>query len=323
MQLDAILVNSGAKYRKEVLAMPIAALMDTVLSHMTLRMGVRGNETVGAAGSDAELRPYKSEKGATDTTSLIGRTLTTYLGDVVEEFDPYQLFSTVYGEQWSDLTERKEADIVKTLSLAQAKTVSKKLAKAMFCAKRNASGSKTTDLFDGFDTIAAKEVTATNLSTTKGNYIEVDQITELNAGDVLQAIYDAASEELTEAEDLKMFMPKSVKKMYEKWCLANFGAVVLLIGLVLLTIRRKRQNPRFFTSNYQDWYLLGIIWVITLTGCLSQMFRLADAVHCAYIVYYLHLVFVWMLFAYLPWSKLGHLAYRTCALLFVRMYGRG
>ena len=53
MQLDAILVNSGAKYRKEVLAMPIAALMDTVLSHMTLRMGVRGDETVGTAGSDA------------------------------------------------------------------------------------------------------------------------------------------------------------------------------------------------------------------------------------------------------------------------------
>lgn len=226
MQLDAILVNSGAKYRKEVLAMPIAALMDTVLSHMTLRMGVRGNETVGAAGSDAELRPYKSEKGATDTTSLIGRTLTTYLGDVVEEFDPYQLFSTVYGEQWSDLTERKEADIVKTLSLAQAKTVSKKLAKAMFCAKRNTGGSKTTDLFDGFDTIAAKEVTGSNLSAAKGNYIEVDQITELNAGDVLQSIYDTASEELTEAEDLKMFMPKSVKKMYEKWCLANFGAVI-------------------------------------------------------------------------------------------------
>ena len=40
-------------------------------------------------------------------------------------------------------------------------------------------------------------------------------------------------------------------------------------------------------------------------------------------VYYLHLVFVWMLFAYLPWSKLGHFVYRTAALLFVRMYGRG
>jgi quinone-modifying oxidoreductase subunit QmoC len=53
------------------------------------------------------------------------------------------------------------------------------------------------------------------------------------------------------------------------------------------------------------------------------MFRLFDWVYFAYTVYYLHLVFVWMLFAYLPWSKLGHLCYRTAALLYVRMYGRG
>lgn len=111
--------------------------------------------------------------------------------------------------------------------------------------------------------------------------------------------------------------------LYPVKILANLGAVCLLVALVLLTIRRKRQDPRFFSSNYQDWYLLGLIWVIALTGCFSQFFRLVDAVHCAYLVYYLHLVFVWMLFAYLPWSKLAHLAYRTCALLYVRMYGRG
>ncbi|MDO5536665.1 MAG: quinone-interacting membrane-bound oxidoreductase complex subunit QmoC [Desulfovibrionaceae bacterium] len=105
--------------------------------------------------------------------------------------------------------------------------------------------------------------------------------------------------------------------------LANFGAIVLIVGLVSLTLRRKRQNPKFFSSNYHDWYLLGIIWAVALTGLLSQLFRLADAVHCAFLVYYLHLVFVWMLFAYLPWSKLGHLAYRATALLYVRMYGRG
>lgn len=105
--------------------------------------------------------------------------------------------------------------------------------------------------------------------------------------------------------------------------LANFGAILLLVGLFLLTIRRKRQNPKYFSSSYQDWYLLGLIWCIALTGCFSQFFRLIDAVHCAYFIYYLHLVFVWMLFAYLPWSKLGHLVYRTAALLYVRMYGRG
>lgn len=226
MQLDAILVNSGAKYRREVLLMPIAALMDTVLNHMTLRKGIRGDETVGTADSDAELRPYKSEKGETDSSKFTARTLTTYLGDVVEEFDPYQLFATVYGEQFEDLTERKEADVVKKLSLAMAKRIAKKLAKAIFSGVRNDKGTKTTDLFNGFDTITAKEITDGNIATAKGNYIDVDQITEVNAGDVLKKIYDEASEELQEAEELRMYMPKTVKKMYEKWCLAEFGSVV-------------------------------------------------------------------------------------------------
>ncbi len=226
MELAQALVNSSAKFRREVLFMPIAALMDTVLKHMTLRQGVRGDETVGAAGSDAELRPYKSEKGATDTTKVAARTLTTYLGDVVDEFDPYKLFTTVYGEQFSDLTERKEAEIVKTLSMAQAKSVAKRLAKAIFKAVRNANGTTTVDLFNGFDTITAAEITASNIAAAKGNYLEVATIDENNAGDVLKAIYDAASDELTEAANLKMFVPKSVKKAYEKWCLAEFGAVV-------------------------------------------------------------------------------------------------
>ena len=107
MQLSTILVNSSAKFRKDILAMPVADLLNGALQHMTLHKGVAGDETVGAIGSGAEVRPYKTEKGATDTGRIIARTLTTYLGDVLEEFDPYILFTTVYGEQFSDKTERK------------------------------------------------------------------------------------------------------------------------------------------------------------------------------------------------------------------------
>ena len=39
-------------------------------------------------------------------------------------------------------------------------------------------------------------------------------------------------------------------------------------------------------------------------------------------MYYLHLISVFMMIAYLPWSKLGHLAYRTTALVYARMSGR-
>ena len=104
--------------------------------------------------------------------------------------------------------------------------------------------------------------------------------------------------------------------------IANLGALMLVAGLVVLTVRRFAENATTHKSNYYDWYLLGLIWAIALTGIFSQIFRLAEAAPCAFFIYYLHLVFVWMLFAYLPWSKLGHFVYRTVALVYVRMYGR-
>ena len=226
MNLESVLVNSGAKFRKEILAMPVVALEKT-LKHMTIRKGVRGDETVGGYASGAELRPYKSDgKGATDTGAFFGRTLTTYLGDVVEEFDPYQLFSTVYGESFSSLTERKEADVVKDMALAMAKHVSAKLGKVLFSAVRNASGTTTAALFNGFDTIAAAEVTAGNMSAAIGNYGEFDAITAANAGDVLKAIYSSASDELKESDNLKMYVSQAILDKYEEWCLATLGSVV-------------------------------------------------------------------------------------------------
>lgn len=225
MDLSTILVNSSAKFRKEILAMPVAALLDGALAHMTLHRGVAGDETVGAIGSGAEVRPYKTEKGATDTGRIVARTLTTYLGDVLEEFDPYILFTTVYGEQFSDKTQRTEAEIVQKLSMAMSKSVAKKLGAALFKAVRNASGSTTLTLFNGFDTIAATEITAGNIAASKGNYIKVSAITASNVGDELKKIYDNASEELQEAANLKLFVPKAVKLLYDDWYLAHFGAV--------------------------------------------------------------------------------------------------
>lgn len=104
--------------------------------------------------------------------------------------------------------------------------------------------------------------------------------------------------------------------------LANIGALMLLAALAMLTWRRMTLNPKFQSSGYYDWYLLGIIWAVAITGVLAQTFRLMDCVHAAFIIYYIHLVVVWMFFAYAPWSKLGHFVYRTVALVHVKMYGR-
>lgn len=274
MNLEQVLVNSGAKFRKEILAMPVVALEKT-LKHMTIRKGVRGDETVGGYASGAELRPYKSDgKGATDTGAFFGRTLTTYLGDVVEEFDPYQLFSTVYGESFSSLTERKEADVVRDMALAMAKHVSSKLGKALFCAVRNASGSTTVSLFNGFDTIAATEVTNGKMSQAIGNYGEFDTITAANAGDVLKAIYAAASDELKESENLKMYVSQAVLDKYEEWCLATLGAVAYN--------QTYAQNVLHFNRNVEIVPMVGLkgsnyIYFSTKDNMLVGMDQQSDA----------------------------------------------
>ncbi len=104
--------------------------------------------------------------------------------------------------------------------------------------------------------------------------------------------------------------------------LANVGAILLLVGLTYLTRRRVNADPSKSASSYYDWYLLGVIWSVALTGIGSEIFRLANVPQIAYPVYYLHLISVFMLIGYLPWSKLGHLVYRTTALVYARHSGR-
>ncbi|EFI34272.1 quinone-interacting membrane-bound oxidoreductase complex subunit C [Desulfonatronospira thiodismutans ASO3-1] len=103
---------------------------------------------------------------------------------------------------------------------------------------------------------------------------------------------------------------------------ANIAGIALIVGLVYMTRMRLNIDPKKTVNSFYDWYLLGVIWAVVITGFLAQIFRLADAAALAYIVYYLHLVTVFMLFAYLPWSKLAHLVYRTVALAYARQIGR-
>ena len=104
--------------------------------------------------------------------------------------------------------------------------------------------------------------------------------------------------------------------------LAQVGTALLLVGLTLLTLRRTGLAPAKQRSTFYDWYLIGVLWVVTLTGAGTQFFRLAEWAALTYLVYYLHLVSVFMLIAYLPWSKLGHLVYRTAVLTYIRHMGR-
>lgn len=104
--------------------------------------------------------------------------------------------------------------------------------------------------------------------------------------------------------------------------LANVGAVGMIVGLTFLTRRRLNQDESKSKSSYYDWYLLGVIWAVGLTGIFSELLRLANVAGLAYPMYFMHLISIFLLIAYLPWSKFGHLVYRTAALVYAYKVGR-
>ncbi|MEK7385349.1 MAG: heterodisulfide reductase subunit E, partial [candidate division NC10 bacterium] len=68
-------------------------------------------------------------------------------------------------------------------------------------------------------------------------------------------------------------------------------------------------------STYSDWLFIAVLLLTTLTGFLCQALRLADLPGLAYPMYVVHLVMIYFLLVYLPYSKFAHLEYRTVAML--------
>ncbi len=105
-----------------------------------------------------------------------------------------------------------------------------------------------------------------------------------------------------------------------KW-LANVSGVTLLIGSGLM-IKNRLSKKDDQVNMYKDWYLLGLVFGVGLTGMLTEMTRLAGVPCPTYFFYFLHLMFVFVLFLSLPYSKFAHIVYRTVVLAYDEYSGR-
>ncbi|MCP4748410.1 MAG: heterodisulfide reductase [Desulfobacteraceae bacterium] len=104
-----------------------------------------------------------------------------------------------------------------------------------------------------------------------------------------------------------------------KW-LGNAGGIALIIGAFLMIAQRRGKKDQI--SSYKDWTLLGLVLMLGVTGMLTEMLRLGHLYGLSAFIYYLHLIFVWALFAYTPFSKLAHFVYRTVAMAYQEYSGR-
>ncbi|MBI4936783.1 MAG: heterodisulfide reductase subunit E, partial [Nitrosomonadales bacterium] len=100
------------------------------------------------------------------------------------------------------------------------------------------------------------------------------------------------------------------------------SALALLIGTMLVITNRLKNKEKAGAGSYYDWLFILVVFAIMATGILSELFRLADVAALAYPTYFVHLVFVFFLFAYAPFSKMAHMVYRATAMVFAKQTGR-
>ncbi|NCO83344.1 MAG: heterodisulfide reductase [Nitrospirae bacterium CG_4_10_14_3_um_filter_44_29] len=106
-----------------------------------------------------------------------------------------------------------------------------------------------------------------------------------------------------------------------KW-LANISALALLAGTLLIVFNRLKNKGYEYRNSSFDWTFAGMILLLGVTGALTEIIRLMGVSSIAYPMYFVHLLFVFYVIAYFPYSKLAHMGYRTLAIAYSKMANR-
>ncbi len=110
---------------------------------------------------------------------------------------------------------------------------------------------------------------------------------------------------------------------------ANAGALLLIVGSAKAIWDRSQADASTETSTAFDWTFAWLLLAIGVTGLVIEILRFAAQPEVgagfeatAYTLYFIHLVLVFGLLVYLPYSKFAHVLYRTVALVYAERTGR-
>lgn len=105
--------------------------------------------------------------------------------------------------------------------------------------------------------------------------------------------------------------------------LGIISGIAMVVGGWMLLSRRNKDSENVGADGYTDRLFLNMIILTAFTGLLTYIARLIDVASIAYPIYYIHLVIVFFLLWYMPYSKFAHMLYRTLALIWTRSANRG
>lgn len=210
------LVNSGQTFGPTVLATVLYHISEN-LKYMRHRTMLRGSDTSYMLKGNGEFTPYDPEGDPKAPGAIKARTLTTNHSELFEEFDPENIYRTLFDKPLSK--SKITMPIVKSIVVEDIRVAASKLNFAIWSGVYDEDGTGTMDTMDGFDTIIAKEKAAGNIAQSLGNYIQLGQITKYNAGDKLEMLWAVANALLKQIDGIVyMFMPDNVREMYISWC---------------------------------------------------------------------------------------------------------
>lgn len=216
--------KAAIKWRKDLLMLPIIGISDT-LKYMTGRPGIRYKENVGNIHADAQFAPYKASRRSNTDLNLEWRTLETYFGNVVTDFEPNSAISTLLGTGATKGDGQMRTPTALHVLAQIAKGLSEHLNDAIWSGVRNPDGDTTADLFDGFDTITQKEITSGAVSADNGNYMKLSEaITNANAVDVAKEILFSLDPRLR-SQELYMFCSQDFADKYNEAYLMTHGGI--------------------------------------------------------------------------------------------------